>query len=115
MELYIWLANDELRSIKATPVLAYYNSIRDSLIEDKRTIKENGRIIYIIGKESIFYKMATKEILYKVECDRMFKEIAETVGLRVVDSIDIELDKKNAVARPRSTDKYYETAIILSK
>jgi methylase of polypeptide subunit release factors len=114
-QLYNWLINDELRAIKAKPIVSYYNSIRKSLMEDKRTIKEDGKIIYIIGKESIFYSLATKEILYKVECDKIFAEIAESVGLKVDEIINIELDKKNAVARPRSTDKYYECAIIMSK
>ena len=115
IELYKWLANDELRSIKAVPIVAYYHSLKKSLSEDKRSIKDDGKIIYIIGKESIFYSNKTKEILYKVECDNIFVEIAESVGLSVDEVINIELDKKNAVARPRSSDKYYETAIIMSK
>lgn len=113
--LYNWLLNDELRSIKAVPVVAYYNSIKKSLMEDKRTIKKDGTIIYIIGKESIFYNNTTKEILYKVECDNIFIEIAESVGLKIKEVVNIELDKKNAVARPRSSDKYYETAIVMTK
>ena len=114
-KLYEWLIKDELRKIKAAPIVAYYNSLRMSLLEDKRTIKEDGKIIYIIGKESVFYSNSTKEILYKVECDNIFKEIAESVGLKIKEMVNIELDKKNAVARPRSTDKYYETAVIMMK
>ena len=63
----------------------------------------------------MFYSMSTKEILYKVECDKIFEEIAQMVGLKINEVIDIELDKKSAVARPRSTDKYYECAIVMSK
>ena len=114
-DLVSWLLADELRKVKARPIISYYNSIRKSLIEDKRCIKENGTIIYVIGKETIFYSMRTREILYKVECDNIFKEIAKSVGLKVVDTIDIELDKKNLNARPRSTDKYYECAIIMKR
>lgn len=113
--LYDWLLSDDLRRIKAVPIVSYYKSLKDSLNEDKRTIKEDGKIIYIIGKDSVFYSMATKEVLYKVECDKIFEEIAHMVGLKVDEVIDIELDKKNAVARPRSTDKYYECAIVMSK
>lgn len=113
--LYNWLLNDELRKIKAAPIVAYYNSIRKSLLEDKRTIKEGGKIIYIIGKESIFYNNSTKEILYKVDCEKIFIEIALSINLRIEEVINIELDKKDAVARPRSSDKYYETAIIMTK
>lgn len=113
--LYKWLLNDDLRKIKAEPIVAYYNSIRKSLMEDKRTIKNKGKIIYIIGKESVFYSNTTKEILYKVDCDKIFIEIAKSIGLKIDEVINIELDKKDALARPRSSDKYYETAIIMSK
>lgn len=114
-DLYNWLVNDELRCIKAAPIVSYYHSLKKSLLEDKRTIKDDGTIIYIIGKESIFYSNTTKEILYKVECDSIFKEIAESIGLKIKETIDIELDKKNNVARPRSSDKYFETAIVMTK
>ena len=113
--LYDWLMKDELRRIKAAPIVSYYNSLKESLKEDYRTIKKGGKIIYIIGKESIFYSMSTKEILYKVECDKIFEEIAQMVGLKINEIIDVELDKKNSVARPRSTDKFYECAIVMSK
>ena len=115
IDLFNWLMADDLRRIKAAPIVTYYNALRDSLREDMRTLKKGGKIIYIIGKESVFYSMSTKEILYKVECDKIFTEIALSVGLKLVQQIDIELDKKSAVARPRSTDKYYECAIILTK
>lgn len=114
-DLYNWLINDKLRSIKAAPVVSYYHSLKQSLLEDKRTVKDGGTIIYIIGKESIFYSNTTKEILYKVECDNIFKEIAESIGLIIKERINIELDKKNTVARPRSSDKYFESAIIMMK
>lgn len=115
IDLFNWLMVDNLRRIKAAPIVTYYNALRDSLYEDMRTLKEGGKLIYIIGKESVFYSMSTKEILYKVECDKIFTELAISVGLKLIKQIDIELDKKSAVARPRSTDKYYECAIILTK
>ena len=115
IDLFNWLMVDNLRRIKAAPIVTYYNALRDSLYEDMRTLKEGGKLIYIIGKESVFYSMSTKEILYKVECDKIFTELATSVGLKLIKQIDIELDKKSAVARPRSTDKYYECAIILTK
>ena len=113
-KLYEWLINDELRKIKAAPIVSYYYSLKESLKQDRRTIKPDGKIIYILGKESVFYSSSTKEILYKVECDNIFKDIALMVGLKIDKVIDIELNKKNAVARPRSTDKYYECAIVMS-
>lgn len=115
IKLYNWLLNDELRSIKAKPIIAYYNSLKEALVEDKRILKDCGRIIYIIGKESVFYKSSTKEILYTVNCEQIFKELAESIGLKVIETINIELDKKNRIARPRGTDKYYECAIIMEK
>lgn len=115
LHLYNWLLNDELRKVKAAPIIAYYNSIRKSLEEDKRIVKKDGKVIYVIGKESVFYNNSTKEILYKVDCVKIFIEIAESIGLRVEDVIDVELDKKDNIARPRSSDKYYETAIIMRK
>ena len=33
----------------------------------------------------------------------------------IIDTINVEFDKRNMVARPRSTDKYYECAIVLKK
>ena len=114
-DLYNWLINDDLRSIKARPIIAYYKSIKAALQEDKRTIKDEGKIIYIIGKETVFYNSATKAVLYRVACDKIFTEIAESIGLRVEEVIDIELDKRDNIARPRGTDKYYECAIIMTR
>ena len=48
-------------------------------------------------------------------CDEIFKQIAHSVGYEIIETIDIELDKKNKNARPRSLDKFYESAIILRK
>lgn len=115
IRLYEWLLNDELRCVKARPIIAYYKSIISSLKEDVRTLKDDGKIIYIIGKETIFYNSATKDILYKVECDKIFSEIAKMAGLSIVEIINIELDKKDKIARPRNSDKYYECAIIMEK
>ncbi len=53
--------------------------------------------------------------MYLVSCDEIFKEIAQKVGFEISEMIDIELDKKNKNARPRSLDKFFETAIILRK
>ena len=71
--------------------------------------------MFIIGKETIFYTYKTREVLFRVECDEIFKRIASSVGFSVEEIVDIELDKKNRNARPRSLDKYFESAIILKK
>lgn len=114
-ELYNFLKNDELRNIKAEPTYTYYKDIKKSLEESYRVLKPKGKAIYVIGKESIFYTFKTREILFKAECDKIFNEIANDVGFKISDIVDIELNKKNRNARPRALDKYYETVFILEK
>ncbi len=114
-ELHNWLFKDELRTIKAQPTLAYYQDLKKSLQESHRVLKHNGKAVFIIGKETVFYSYKTREVLYRVLCDEIFKEIAQKVGFEISEMIDIELDKKNKNARPRSLDKFFETAIILRK
>lgn len=113
--LYEWLLQDKLRCIKAKPIVSYYSSIRNSLKKDLEMIKDDGKVVYIIGKKSIFYNFTTKKVVYTIECDKIFKEIASQVGFDVVNAIDVELKKRNKNARPRSIDQYYETAIVLKK
>lgn len=110
-----WLSNDPLRNIKAKPILNYYIDLKKALSESKRVLVKKGIAVYIIGKSSTFYNNKTKDIVYKVKCDDIFQEIAESVGLKVIEKTDIELDKKNKNARPRSLDSYYETAFALKK
>lgn len=114
-ELYQWLDNDELRNIKAQPTLIYYQELKKSLGESYRVLKKDGKAVFIIGKETVFYSYKTREILFRVECDEIFKAIALSVGFEIEETIDIELDKKNRNPRPRSLDKYFESAIILKK
>jgi len=114
-ELYNWLLNDELRSIKAQPVLAYYSSLKQALRESFRVLMPNGLAIYVIGKESIFYQFKTREVLFRVACDDIFSEIAKSCGFIAHKRVDVELDKKNKNARPRSLDSYYETIYIFKK
>ena len=75
----------------------------------------HGLAIYVIGKESVFYWFSTRELLYKVECDKIFAELAQSVGFVVEEQIDVELDKKNKNARPRSLDSYFESVFLLRK
>lgn len=114
-QLHDWLAKDELRNIKAQPTLVYYLDLKKSLEECFRVLKKGGKAIFIIGKETVFYSYKTREILFRVGCDEIFKQIASAVGFEIIETIDIELDKKNKNARPRSLDKFFESAIILKK
>lgn len=113
--LYSWLDNDPLRNIKAKPSLAYYIDLKNALQESYRVLMNSGIAMYVIGKESVFYTFKTREILFKVDCAGIFHEIAESVGFEIVDRVDVELDKKNKNARPRSLDSFYEIVFILRK
>jgi tRNA G10 N-methylase Trm11 len=114
-ELVDWLAADELRAIKAEPTLAYYQVLRDALRESLRVLRPGGTGIWVIGRESVFYTFKTREVRYRVACDALFQELAEKAGFAVVDRVDVELDKRNRNARPRSRDPYFETALVLEK
>lgn len=113
--LYSWLRADPLREVKAVPIIAYYKDLSKALEESYRVLINHGVAIYVIGKESVFYKFDTREVLHRVRCDDIFQEIAERVGFKVEERVDVELDKKNSNARPRSLDSYYETVFILRK
>ncbi len=114
-QLHDWLFKDELRNIKAQPTLIYYQDLKKSLKECFRVLKKGGKAVFIIGKETVFYSYKTREILFRVSCDEIFKQIAGSVGFEIIEIVDIELDKKNKNARPRSLDKFYESAIVLKK
>jgi len=114
-ELVDWLRTDELRSIKADPTLAYYQVLRRALRESLRVLKPGARAVWVLGRESVFYTFRTREVRYRVACDALFEELAGSVGFEVEDRVDIELDKRNRNARPRSKDPYFETAIVLRK
>lgn len=114
-ELYNFLKNDTLRSIKAEPTYNYYKDIKKSLEESFRVLKPKSRAIYVIGKESVFYTFKNREVIFKVECDEIFGEIAKGVGFKIIEVVNIELNKKNKNARPRALDKYYESVFILEK
>jgi DNA modification methylase len=113
--LHNWLLNDQLRSIKATPCLEYYKDLHVSLLECYRVLISGGFAVFVVGKESVFYKSSTREVLYRVDCANIFLKIAKNIGFEIHKVIDLELDKKNKNARPRSLDAYYETIIFLQK
>jgi len=114
-DLFEWLKKDESRALKAEPILAYYQDIKAALEETYRVLMPGGLAIYVIGKESVFYQFSTRKVLRRVMCDQIFIELAKNAGFEVVKQIDIELDKRNRNARPRSKDSYFESAIIIKK
>ncbi|MBU3958196.1 MAG: hypothetical protein KKB25_03915, partial [Nanoarchaeota archaeon] len=114
-ELYSWLKADNLRAIKAEPTAAYYQSLLKALKESYRVLSKQGTAIYVIGKESVFYNFSTRKVLYRVACDDIFEKIAKSCGFTVEAKVNVELDKRNTNARPRSLDSYYETVFVLRK
>jgi tRNA G10 N-methylase Trm11 len=110
-----WLKNDELRSIKSAPTAAYYTELFKALRESHRVLRSGASSTWVVGKESVFYTFKTREVLRRVRCDEIFCELAEKAGFEVVERVDVELDKKNKNARPRSKDQYFESAIVLRK
>ena len=114
-DLYEWLRKDEMRSVKAAPIVNYYNGIRKSLTTSGETLCSNGLAIYVIGKESVFYNFKSRKVLRTIHCANIFEKIADSCGFSVRDRFDVKLDKKNRNARPRSRDSYYETVFVLQK
>lgn len=114
-ELYNWLKSDELREIKALPTVGYYQSLHQALKETYRVLLPGSLAMYVIGRESVFYRFRTREVLYRVRCDDIFEKLAISSGFELASRVDVLLDKKNSNARPRSLDKYYETVFVLRK
>lgn len=114
-QLYQWLDSNELRKIKARPSVIYYNELKSALVETYRILVSGGLAIYVIGKESVFYSFKSRKILYRVVCDRIFQELARQCGFVVDERVDVELDKRNSNARPRSLDAFFETVFVLRK
>ena len=78
-------------------------------------MKPGGVACWVVGKESVFYTFKTRKVLRRVPCDLLFVQIAEYAGFEVAKTLDIELQKRNLNARPRSKDPYFETAVLLRK
>jgi SAM-dependent methyltransferase len=108
-----WLAADSLRSIKAEPTRRYFVDLRAALAEMARVLRPGGRAAVVIGTRSTFYRFSTRETVYSVETAAMLAEAAHCTGFKVEELIDVELDKGNRNARPRSLDAYSETILLL--
>jgi hypothetical protein len=67
------------------------------------------------GKQSTFYQFSTRKELYVVQSAEILAEEAEKAGFEVEGMYDVQLQKANKNARPRSLDDYYETLIYLRK
>jgi hypothetical protein len=110
-----WLSHDLLRSVKAGPTARYFVEMRQAFAEMRRILNPGGQVVLVSGKQSAFYKYSTRELLHTAPVAEMLAEEAERAGLEVVALHDLQLQKANRNARPRSLDDYYETLIMLRK
>jgi hypothetical protein len=95
--------------------LAYYQDLQRALAESFRVLRPGATACWVVGKESVFYTFKTRAVLRRVPCDQLFLSLADQMGFSLFETIDVELQKRNLNARPRSKDPYFETAIILQK
>lgn len=110
-----WLRQDELRTSKADATARYFLDLRQSFSEMYRVLRPGGLAVVISGKESTFYRFSTREVLFVVHSAKLLAEEAQNVGFEIEMLQDVQLNKSNKNARPRSLDDYYETLIMLRK
>ena len=110
-----WLQTDELRAIKAAPTAQYFLDMRQSFEQMIRFMSPGGTAIVVSGKQSTFYEFSTRRTLLVVNSAELLAEEAQRAGFIVASLHDVELNKSNKNARPRSLDSYYETLVTLRK
>ncbi|HEY7350097.1 MAG TPA: hypothetical protein VH599_17395 [Ktedonobacterales bacterium] len=110
-----WLRQDELRAIKAEPTARYFLDMRLTFEQMYRALLPGALAVVVSGKTSTFYQFATRDPLQVVNVAEILADEAERKGFEVEALHDIQLDKANRNARPRSLDAYYETLIVLRK
>lgn len=113
--IFQWLKQDELRKIKAAPTACYFLDIRKALQQMYQYLRPGALAVIVSGKQSTFYKFSTREELYVVQSAEILGDEAQSMGFIVESLYDVQLQKSNKNARPRSLDDYYETLIYLRK
>jgi ubiquinone/menaquinone biosynthesis C-methylase UbiE len=114
-EVVLWMQNDPTRCVKAAATASYFADLRASLREIQRVLKTGGKCAYVVAQRHLFYRYRSREIVRTVESADITAQLAQQAQLQLVEPIHVELHKQNSVARPRSLDAYYETALLLQK
>ncbi len=110
-----WLQGDALRAIKAEPTARYFLDMAAAFREMFHTLRPGGMAVIVSGKQSTFYEFASRRALYVVPAADLLAERCRQAGFEVEAMHDLQLQKANRNARPRSLDDYYETLILLRK
>jgi len=110
-----WMACDEVRQVKAAATASYFADLAQSLAEIRRVLRPGGRCAMVIARQHTFYRYRSRDVVRVIDNAEIVSELAEMGGLEIADALHVELNKQNAVARPRALDAYYETVLILEK
>lgn len=89
--------------------------MRKALQQMYQCLRSGALAVIVSGKQSTFYQFSTREELYVVQSAEILAEEAQAIGFTVESLHDVQLQKSNKNARPRSLDDYYETLIFLRK
>ncbi|GIV15167.1 MAG: hypothetical protein KatS3mg022_0602 [Armatimonadota bacterium] len=114
-EAVTWMASDETRQVKASATASYFADLARSLREIRRVLRPGGRCAMVIARQHTFYRYKSREVVRVLDNADIVSELAQVNGLEVEKVIHVELNKQNAVARPRSLDAYYETVLVMGR
>lgn len=114
-EVVEWMASDEVRRVKAAATASYFADLAQSLREIRRVLRSGGRCTMVIARQHTFYRYQSRDIVRVIDNAEIVSELAQRNGLEVENTLHVELNKQNAVARPRSLDAYFETVLILKR
>ncbi len=110
-----WLQSDKLRAIKAFPTAQYFLDMRMAFRQMHSYLSPGALAVVVSGKQSTFYQFATRKPLHMIPSAEILADEACNAGFELEMTHDVQLQKANANARPRSLDDYYETLIVLRK
>jgi len=114
LETVNWLSNNQTRKEKSAPVKSYFQDIYLSYNRLNDILKPQSKCVLVSGKQSLFYESKTREVLHICHSAKAICEQAILANHKILTTLDVELDKSNMNARPRSLDAFYETLIISS-